>query len=129
MSYALIKTTHVTCAALSFSLFFLRGLWMLYAPQRLQALWVRVLPHVIDTVLLGSAVTLAVLSRQSPLDLPWLAAKIVALLAYIGLGMIALRRGRTRGVRALAWVAALCVFGYIVAVAYTRDPWPIRALM
>lgn len=129
MSYALIKTTHLTCAALSFSLFFLRGMWMLYAPQRLRALWVRVLPHVIDTVLLGSAITLAVLSRQYPLELPWLTAKLVALLVYIGLGTVALKRGRTRAIRAGAWIAALCVFGYIVAVAYTRNPWPVRALI
>lgn len=128
MSYALIKATHITCAALSFSLFFLRGVWMLYTPQRLRALWVRVLPHIIDTVLLASAIALAVLSRQYPGELPWLTAKIVALLVYIGLGMVALRRGRTRGIRALAWFAALGVFGYIVAVAYTRNPWPMAVL-
>jgi uncharacterized membrane protein SirB2 len=129
MSYALIKTTHVTCAALSLGLFLLRGVWMLHAPQRLRALWVRVLPHVVDTVLLGSAVTLAVLSRQYPLELPWLTAKIAALLAYIGLGTVALKRGRTRAIRTAAWIAALCVFGYIVAVAYTRNPWPVPALI
>lgn len=128
MIYALIKVTHITCAALSFSLFFLRGLWMLRAPQRLQLLWVRVLPHVIDTVLLASAITLAVWSRQYPGAAPWLTAKVVALLAYIGLGMLALRRGRTRGIRTLAWFAALGVFGYIVAVAYTRNPWPMAIL-
>lgn len=128
MSYALIKTIHVGSAALSIGLFFVRGVWMLYSPQRLQRLWVRVLPHVIDTVLLVSAITLAVLSRQSPLELPWLAAKIAALLAYIALGTIALKRGRTRGIRALAWVAALLTFAYIVAVAYTRNPWPMAAL-
>lgn len=129
MSYALIKATHITCAALSFSLFFVRGMWMLYSPQRLQRLWVRVLPHVIDTVLLASAIALAVLSRQSPLEQPWLAAKIAALLLYIGLGTLALKRGRTRAVRAGAWIAALCVFGYIVAAAYARSPWPIAALI
>jgi uncharacterized membrane protein SirB2 len=128
VSYALIKATHITCAALSFGLFFLRGVWMLYTPQRLRALWVRVLPHVVDTALLASAITLAVWSRQYPGALPWLTAKIVALLVYIGLGMVALRRGRTRGIRTLAWFAALGVFGYIVAVAYTRNPWPLAVL-
>lgn len=125
MIYALIKLLHMSTAALSFSLFVLRGVWMLRAPQRLQQRWVRIAPHVIDTLLLGSAVTLAVWSRQYPVALDWLSAKLVALLVYIVLGMIALKRGRTRGVRLIAWLAALTVFGYIVAVARTRDAWPL----
>ncbi len=124
MSYALIKTVHMSCAALSISLFLLRGMWMLQAPSRLRLTWVRVLPHVIDTLLLLSAITLAVLSHQYPGVEPWLTAKVIALLAYIGLGMVALKRGRTRGLRALSGVAALLVFAYIVAVAITRTPWP-----
>lgn len=125
MSYAVIKLVHMGCAALSFSLFFLRGVWLLNAPQRLQRRWVRILPHVIDSVLLGSAATLAVLSRQYPGVETWLSAKVVALLIYIALGMIALKRGRTRGIRLFAWLAAMAVFAYIVAVARTRSTWPV----
>lgn len=125
MTYALIKFVHMSCAALSFGLFFLRGVWMLRAPDRLRLSWVRIAPHVIDTGLLGSAVTLAVLSRQYPGAESWLSAKVIALLAYIALGMVALKRGRTRGVRAAAWLAALALFGYIVAVARARDAWPL----
>jgi uncharacterized membrane protein SirB2 len=125
MTYALIKLVHMSFAALSFGLFFQRGVWMLRAPQHLQRRWVRIVPHVIDTVLLGSAVMLALLSRQYPGAEDWLNAKVVALLVYIVLGMIALKRGRTRTVRALAWLAALATFVYIVAVARTRDAWPL----
>jgi uncharacterized membrane protein SirB2 len=125
MSYALIKLVHLSTAAASFGLFFIRGLWMLYAPQRLQERWVRIVPHLIDSLLLVSAVALAVLSRQYPGVDNWLSAKIIALLAYIVLGMIALKRGRTRRIRVLAWLAALAVFAYIVAVARTRNVWPI----
>lgn len=125
MTYALIKLVHMSCAALSFSLFFVRGVWMLRAPQQLQRRWVRITPHVIDSALLGSALTLAVLSRQYPGAEGWLSAKVIALLAYIALGMIALKRGRSRGVRFAAWLAALTVFVYIVAVARTRSVWPL----
>ena len=124
MTYALIKLVHMSTAALSFSLFFLRGVWMLRAPARLQARWVRIVPHVIDTVLLTSAVTLAVWSRQYPIAQDWLTAKVVALFVYIALGMVALKRGRSRVVRALAWLGALAVFVYIVAVARSRVAWP-----
>lgn len=124
MSYALIKLVHMSSAALSFGLFFLRGVWLLRAPERLRRAWVRVLPHVVDTVLLASALTLAIRSRQYPGVDAWLTAKVAALLVYIALGMVAFRFARTRSGRVLAWLGALAVFGYIVAVARTRGAWP-----
>ncbi len=54
MSYLAIKYVHFGTVIASFSLFFLRGLWMMAAPEKLAARWVRVVPHVIDTVLLAS---------------------------------------------------------------------------
>lgn len=120
--YALVKTVHISSVALSFSLFFLRGIWMLYTPQRLQFRWVRILPHIIDTVLLTSAVALATMSKQYPLVEPWLSAKVIALFLYIALGMVALRPGRDQRPRTLAWLGALLVFAYIVGVALTRSP-------
>ena len=124
MSYVLLKYVHVTAVIASFALFFLRGLWMMAAPGKLAARWVRVVPHVIDTVLLVSAIALAAMTAQYPFVQPWLTAKVLALLAYILLGTVAIRRGRTRRVRIVAWILALVVFGYMVAVAHTRDPFP-----
>ncbi|NEX60752.1 SirB2 family protein [Noviherbaspirillum galbum] len=121
MNYLAIKHLHMTCAALSGAFFLLRGLWMLRDSPALRQRWVRIAPHVIDTALLASAITLAVWSSQYPLAQNWLTAKVVALIAYIGLGTIALKRGKTKGVRAAAFVAALLVFGYIVKVALTRQ--------
>lgn len=95
---------------------------MLADSPRLQGKVLRVLPHVIDTVLLASAVALVVWSRQIPFVQPWLGAKLVALLVYILLGTIAIKRGRTKGTRTVALIAALLTFGYIVAVAITRSP-------
>ena len=122
MSYYALKHVHMTFAVLSGALFLLRGLWMLAESRHLQQRWVKVAPHVIDTLLLASAVGLAVWSSQYPGQSPWLTAKLVALVAYIGLGTVALKRGRTRQVRALAFVGALACFGYILAVAVTKNP-------
>jgi len=120
-----VKSVHVLSAALSITLFVLRGAWMLQGSARLRRRWVRIVPHVVDTVLLGSAVALAWMSRQYPLVEPWLTAKVVGLLVYIGLGLVALRFGRSRRVRLWAWLAAIAVFAYIVAVAVTRHPMPV----
>ena len=128
MTVLAIKLLHVSCVALSYLLFVLRGIWMLVQPARLQQRWVRVVPHVIDTMLLGSAITLAIALQLSPLHTPWLLGKIIALLFYIGLGMVAIRHGKTRGIRFTAWMAAQLVFFYIVSVALTHDPQPWHVL-
>ena len=122
MDYYALKHLHMTFAASSGALFLLRGLWMLSGSARLQRRWVRIAPHVVDTLLLASAIGLVVWSGQYPWRAPWLAAKLLALLLYIGLGTLALKRGRTPRVRALAFGAALACFGYIVAVALAKHP-------
>jgi uncharacterized membrane protein SirB2 len=122
---ALIKSIHITSVALSYSLFLLRGVWMLRDSPSLQQRWVRYAPHMVDSVLLASAITLAWQLGISPLEAPWLAAKIGALLLYIAIGSVALKRGRTKRIRLIAWLTAQAVFLYIVSVAMTHDatPW------
>lgn len=124
MDYALFKAVHVTCVGLTFALFFGRGLLMLADSPLLRSRLLRIAPHVIDTLLLASAIGMAVASRQFPFVEGWLTAKLIALFAYIGLGSIAISRGRTRRARAIAWLLALAVFVYIVGVALTRSPLP-----
>ncbi len=120
----LLKVVHVGSAILSISGFVLRGAWMLYGSPLLKARATRILPHVVDTVLLASAIVLALRSAQYPFVHAWLTAKVLALLVYIVLGSIALKYGRSRRVRALSYGLALAVFLYIVAVAVTRSPVP-----
>ncbi|MDO8300531.1 MAG: SirB2 family protein [Lacisediminimonas sp.] len=122
MSYLALKHLHVSAVALSGALFLLRGWWMLAAPARLQQRWVKLVPHLVDTVLLASAIALAAWSGQYPFERAWLTAKVLALTIYILLGTIALKRGRSRPIRLAALVGALLMFCYIVGVALTRDP-------
>lgn len=125
--YPTLKTIHVSCVILSISGFALRGAWMLLGSPLLQRRLTRVLPHVVDTVLLGSAIGMAAMIRQYPFADAWLTAKLVALLLYIVLGSVALKRGHTKRVRALAFGGALLTLSYLVAVALTRSPWPMLA--
>jgi uncharacterized membrane protein SirB2 len=124
VDYAVLKLTHVGCAAISYGLFAVRGIWMVQDSALLARRSVRIVPHVVDTILLASAIMLAIMSRQYPVAAPWLTAKVIALVTYIVLGMIALKPGKTKGIRVTAWIAAQAVFAYIVAVAFTRNPLP-----
>ncbi len=121
MSFALLKMLHVGSVILSFLLFFLRGIWLIRDSANLRQRWVKILPHVVDTVLLVSAIALAVAIQQSPLSDSWLTAKVIGLLIYIGLGMVAIRFGKTRRTKIIAWIAAQFVFLYIVLVALTKS--------
>lgn len=124
MSYLVLKSIHVSCVATSYALFLLRGIWMLRDSPLLRQRWTELVPHVVDTLLLASAIALAVVTRQYPLEQDWLTAKIFALLLYIVLGAIGLKRGKTKGIRFAAWIAAQAVFFYIVLVAVFRTPTP-----
>lgn len=128
MDYPTIKAIHMASAGLSYALFFIRGVWMIGESPWLRNGAVRIVPHVVDTVLLASAIVLAVLSRQYPIEAPWLTAKVTGLVAYVALGTVALKRGRTRGIRIAAWAGAQLVFLYIVSVALTRSSWGPLAL-
>lgn len=118
-----LKLLHISLATLSVALFSLRGVWMLLESPLRDARWTRVVPHVIDTLFLATGIWLAVRTGQYPFVQPWLTAKVLGLVAYIILGSIALKRGRTRAIRGAAFVAALLVFAYIVGVARARHPW------
>lgn len=95
---------------------------MLTGSAQLRRHWVKRLPHLVDAMLLASALGLASWSHQYPGQFPWLTAKVTALVAYVVLGSIALKYGRSHRIRATAFAAALAMFGYIVAVAVTRNP-------
>ena len=125
--YTTLKAIHVASVTLSLALFILRLGWSYAAPARLELAWVRILPHVIDSVLLASAIALTIAIHQYPFVHSWLTAKVLALLVYIVSGSFALKRARTRAGRALAALLALASVSYIVVVAVTHDPMPLMA--
>lgn len=124
MSFLLLKGLHIACAITSYTLFLLRGIWSLRGSPIMRQRWVKVVPHVVDTLLLASAIALAIIIRQYPFVDAWLTAKVVGLLLYIGLGFVALRFGKRRSTRLFAWLMAQAVFAYIVLVAIQHNPVP-----
>ncbi len=121
MDYILVRNIHITAVGLSIAGFFIRFIGIQIGANWVRSKAARTLPHINDTVLLVSAITLAVLLHVNPLHQPWLIAKIVALLVYIGLGMLALKPHRHLAVRLTSGLLALVVFSYIVSVAITKQ--------
>ncbi len=124
MEYTLLKLIHVGTVYITFGLFLVRGIWMLLDSPRLQDRWVRIVPHLNDTLLLTAAIAMLIVGGLNPLDNPWIIAKILGLLLYIFLGTMALKRGKTKGQRILYFIAALATIGWLIAVAITKQVIP-----
>lgn len=122
MDYFVLKAIHISAVCLSSAGFLARGIGRFAGAPWVGSRLARTLPHLVDSVLLASAIALAVSLRLSPFSNNWLLAKIIGLCVYIGLGMVALRFGRSRRTRAMAWSGALLVFAYIVTVAISKNP-------
>ena len=116
-----IKAVHVSCVILSFSGFLLRGLWMMSDSVLLVNKWVKIIPHIVDTILLISALLLVYLLGLSVFEHDWLLAKIIALVVYVLLGTVALKRGKTKKIKIVALVLAMTTFLYIVSIAFTKS--------
>ena len=110
------------CAVISIVGFVVRGALRIANAGVLQRKWIRIAPHVIDTVLLLSAIGLMVSIQQYPFVNGWLTAKFIGLLVYIFLGVVTMRIAKTQPVRVLAYLLAIATFGYIAAVAMAKTP-------
>jgi uncharacterized membrane protein SirB2 len=125
MSFLTLKYLHIGIVILSVGGFLLRGIWMMFCPLLLEQRWVRIAPHVVDTLLFATGITLAFSLQLNPFSTPWFLAKLIAIVVYILAGMLALRRGPTRATRAVALVIALGTVSWAAAAALTHQavPW------
>ncbi|MFY9178473.1 MAG: SirB2 family protein [Venatoribacter sp.] len=111
MGYETLKQAHAGLAYLTILLFVLRFVLFTLAPKWKQQKVFKILPHIIDTLLLIFAL-LMVFSSGFHLPHSWLAAKIIGLVLYVGMGVLAIRKGSKLGFSA----AVLCYL-YIFGVA------------
>lgn len=120
--YPQIKAFHIFVALLSGSLFALRGGFALAGARWPNAAVVRYSSYAIDTALLTAALMLATILPGAMFANGWLAVKILLIVAYVVLGVFAMRRAKTQRTRLVSYVAALLVFVSIYAVARAHDP-------
>lgn len=112
--YSIVKHLHLTAIVISLLLFTLRFIWALRDSPSLQKKWVKILPHVNDTILLLSALGLCVIIAQYPFVDAWLTQKIVGVVCYILLGLWTLKWAKNNTAR---WVGFVAAIGFIVLTA------------
>ena len=120
--YPILKVLHTIFATLTICGFLLRGYWLITGSVLFRNRVTRVAPHIVDTLFLATAIWMVAELRFTPLQQPWLQAKLVGLLAYILLGMTAFRFSRTVEIRLAAFIGAIVSFVYVVGAALSKSP-------
>lgn len=119
--YPKLKASHAGFAMLTIMVFSVRGLGVLAGMQWPMHIALRVSNMVIDTLLVATAVALLVALQFNMLAQPWLQLKLVLLVAYVVLGVFALKRAPTRSGKALAFAAALLCYAHMYGMARHKD--------
>src|SRR5215831_3577974 len=127
--YFELRSLHIACAVVSILLFVVRHVLNLRRINWRSSRALTIGPHIVDTLLLLSAIALTIAIHQYPFVNGWLTVKVIALVAYIVLGTVALKRGRTQAVRRIAFLSAVVVFMFIVTVAHTHSPFGVCSRM
>jgi len=120
--YLIIKNIHMAFATLTIIGFLLRGYWRISGSSFYKSRAMKVVPHAIDAMFLATGIWLIVILNLNPMQHPWLLAKFLTLFAYVGLGMIAFRFGRTPEIRLIAFVGAVASFAFVVGAAVAKSP-------
>ena len=105
----------MTMAVISVFLFSLRFAWLMIDPKKLQQKWVKIAPHIVDTLLLGLGVALAIKLSINPAEQPWLLEKLVAVVAYIFTGYYTLKIASSRFTQIMGYAVGM---GWIVLIVY-----------
>ncbi|MBT0587320.1 SirB2 family protein [Alteromonas oceanisediminis] len=120
--YMMMKHLHLTAIVISISLFILRFIWLQMGSAQRHKKWVKVVPHIIDTVLLGSAIALCIILSQYPFVHGWVTFKLFGVIAYIVTGLWALKWAASRPAQWLAFACALVVLALTAKVALMKQP-------
>lgn len=119
--YAILKHSHLLIIAIAFIVFFVRGVLMMQSSSATNHKFFKVTPHILYTILLGTGIGLAVLQNFSPMQQPWLLAKLIALVVYVILGVLTFKHSNPT-IRKILWLLAMIIFVYMASVALNKNP-------
>jgi len=115
----MIKSFHMIFILLSISSFVGRIYLAEKRPEMMELKWIKIGPHIINSLLLLTGFILVFQGSWLSGEYGWIVAKLIALLGYIGLGIVAIK---SQGdLRWKAFAGAIACFIYIVAVAVSKN--------
>ena len=128
MNFLFLKYVHILCVAASFALFFIRGIWVMQSYPPAQERWVKVLPHVVDGLLILSALGMLYMVPSTSDYKGWMPIKLALIGVYAFLVVFVSRLAKSRLQRFAAWLAALLVFLFVTSIAVLHHPMGVVSL-
>jgi len=119
--YLFAKHLHLTAVVISILFFIIRFIWLTRSSDMLQKKWVKIVPHVVDTVLLGSAIALCFILAFNPLEQSWLLQKIVLVVIYILIGFWTLKKAQTLSLKWLGFSLAIACLAFVGKMAVSKQ--------
>jgi len=113
-----LKSIHLFFVVLSFVSFSGRMGLSQFKSEWLQQTWLKIAPHIIDTGLLLSGVTLVFYGQWLDKEYGWIISKLTLLIVYIILGVIAMRSQGAK--RWLVFLGAIACYIGIFVIAITK---------
>lgn len=117
--YAGLKHSHMLFITISILLFEYR--YFLKVLKKPVGKPLKIIPHINDTLLLVTGISLAFIAGFNPMQEIWLSSKIVALILYIGFGMMALKSNGSKSI--VGYILATVTFIFMVFTAISKTPF------
>jgi len=121
MDYLAVKHTHMAIAVLSIILFYVRSFSRMGSGVIAKNKVVFIGSHATDTFLLISAIAVMAMAKINPLEQMWLLEKIILVVAYIALGIVASKQ-KSMAVKVGFLVVTTAVIALIGKLAVTKTP-------
>ncbi|WP_223669809.1 SirB2 family protein [Kangiella shandongensis] len=109
------KHIHMTLAFITIIGFLVRSVWLFKQSPMLNKKWVKITPHVIDTLLLTSGIVLLA-TWYGGVVTSWLAIKLVMIVLYIVFGIVAFKT-QSAAIRGTSFTLAIISFATILYLA------------
>ncbi len=116
-----IKHLHMGLALISILGFMARGGWLLFTGSKPGHTFVRIAPHVVDTLLLISGIVLLGLYGWAFLGQSWMWVKLLFVIFYIGAGIAAFK-APAGAPRWGLFLLAVLLFFQTMAIAFSKQP-------
>jgi uncharacterized membrane protein SirB2 len=116
-----MKHLHMTIAFISVALFTLRFVWTIAGSAQLDKKWVKITPHVIDTILLLLGGAMMMKLALNPLEQLWLGEKLIGVVAYIFTGYYTLKLARNRTMQIIGYLGAMGWFLLVARLAMSKE--------
>jgi uncharacterized membrane protein SirB2 len=120
--YMMFKHLHLTALGLSVVMLTLQFIGHTFDMKFKDAKWLKIVPHIVYTILLGSAIGLCIVLNQYPFVDAWVTSKLIGLVLYVLMATLIVKWARNNAMRVVGYIGALTWLLITMQVAFSKTP-------